>query len=194
MDLIQPLPLHGTTLTIRPVVSDDKQMMRDAFERLSERSRHNRFLTATQSLTRSQLAYLTEVDQVHHVAFGVMQGADPIAVGRWIRFDAGADGDGDRDSADVAVTVVDAHQGRGIGTALIQVLALAARHRRVRWLHFDVLASNDAMLRLLDKAGAVRTDSGPIIHAVLDTQSVSLPDGIGAEILDRLDHAASLAG
>ncbi len=185
---IEPVIVEGSTLSLRPVLPDDKRLLRDAFEHLSERSRRQRFLTPTPTLTRGQVAYLTEIDHHDHVAFGVLDGDLPVAVGRWIRFDH------DPEAADVGVTVIDRYQARGIGVMLIEVLALAARHRRVRWLHFDVLASNHPMLRLLDRFGANRTDFGPIIHAVIDVEQVRLPHGISDALVRQLDQAALLAG
>ena len=185
MDLIDVTPFDGTTLTIRPVLADDKRLLQLAFDRLSVESRRNRFLTSTSSLTRAQLAYLTEIDHMDHVAFGVLDGSLPVAVGRWIRFDD------EPDAADVAITVLDEYQGRGHGSRLLAVLALSARHRGVRWLHFDVLAENSAMLAVLDRLEAVRTESGPIVHAVLDVGMVADPDLPARELLDRLDAAAA---
>lgn len=188
MSLVAVVPFDGSTLTIRPVRPDDKHLLQAAFDRLSTRSRRQRFLTSTNGLTRAQLAYLTEIDQLDHVAFGVFEQELPVAVGRWIRFD------NDRDAADVALTVLDEYQQRGVGSRLLRVLALSARHREVGWLHFDVLAENVGMLRLLDGFGAVRTESGPIIHAVLDARTVPDPDLDGVVLIRGLDQSAGVAG
>jgi GNAT superfamily N-acetyltransferase len=178
----------GSIFTVRPLNADDKPLLAAGFEALSERSRYLRFLSPMPVLSRSQLAYLSELDQVDHVAIGVLDGDSPVAVGRWVR-----DGD-DPESADVAVTVIDGYQGRGVGRMLVKVLAMSARHRGVRWMHFDVLAENTAMLRVLDRFDAVRTDSGPIVHAVLDAETVSYPAGLSTGLLDLLDGATRRAG
>jgi GNAT superfamily N-acetyltransferase len=178
----------GSIFTVRPLTSDDKPLLVAGFEALSERSRYLRFLSPMPMLSRSQLAYLSELDQIDHVAFGVTDGDRPVAVGRWVR------DDDDSESADVAVTVIDGYQGRGVGRMLVKVLAMSARHRGVRWLHFDVLAENVPMLRVLDRFDAVRTDSGPIVHAVLDAENVGLPAGVATDLLALLDGASRRAG
>jgi GNAT superfamily N-acetyltransferase len=177
----------GSIFEIRPVTPEDKTLLASGFERLSERSRYLRFLGAMPTLSRRQLAYLSELDHQSHVAVGVLDDGEPVAVGRWVRFDD------EPAEADVAITVLDDYQGRGVGRIVIQVLAMVARHRDVRWLHFDVLAENTAMLGLLDRLGAVRTPSGPVIHAVLDAETVTAPVGMLGDLLGLVDDAARRA-
>jgi GNAT superfamily N-acetyltransferase len=177
----------GSIFEVRPVTPDDKPLLASGFERLSERSRYLRFLGAMPSLSRRQLAYLSELDHCSHVAIGILDDGGPVAVGRWVRFDD------EPSDADVAITVVDDYQGRGVGRIVIEVLAEIARHRGVRWLHFDVLAENAAMLRMLDRLGAVRTPSGPVIHALLDAETVGAPVGVVGDVLGLVDDAARRA-
>jgi GNAT superfamily N-acetyltransferase len=177
----------GSIFEVRPITPDDKSLLASGFEQLSERSRYLRFLGAMPALSRRQLAYLSELDHRNHVAVGVLHDGEPVAVGRWVRFEQ------EPSDADVAITVVDDHQGRGVGRIVIEVLAMIARHRDVRWLHFDVLAENTAMLRMLDRLGAVRTPSGPVIHAVLDADTVSAPVGVVGDLLGLVDDAARRA-
>ena len=63
-------------------------------------------------------AYLTELDYHDHVAWGAIDGDNPIAIGRFIRFDD------DPTAADFAITVFDTHQGRSIGPMLLEILAV----------------------------------------------------------------------
>ncbi len=174
----------GSIFSVRPVTADDKHLITLGFDRLSERSRYLRFLGPMPTLSRRQLAYLSELDHRNHVAIGLLDGNEPVAIGRWVRFE-----DQPQD-ADVALTVIDDYQGRGVGRTVVQVLAMIARHRQVRWLHFDVLAENIGMLKLLDRLGAVRTPSGPVVHAVLDAETVSAPVGVIGDVLGAVDEAA----
>lgn len=174
----------GTIFRVRPVTADDKPLIVSGFERMSARSRYQRFFAPTPDLTRSQLAYLSELDHRDHVALGLLDGETPVAVGRFIRFDD------DYESADTALTVIDDYQGRGVARVLVKVLALAARHRGVRWLHFDVLADNRAMLAVLDRFDAVRTETGPVVHAVLDAEGVAEPAGMTGDLPTLIDLAA----
>jgi GNAT superfamily N-acetyltransferase len=178
----------GSIFTVRPVTGDDKHLILTGFDQLSERSRYLRFLSPMPSLSRGQLAYLSELDHRHHVAIGILDGDKPVAIGRFVRFDD------DPTTADVALTVIDAYQGRGIGRVVIEVLAMLARHRDIRWMHFDVLAENTGMLALLDRLDAVRTPSGPVVHAVLDADTVPNPVGMSGDLLGLVEEVAARAG
>jgi hypothetical protein len=71
---------------------------------------------------------------------------------------------------------------------------MLARHRDIRWMHFDVLAENTGMLALLDRLDAVRTPSGPVVHAVLDADTVPNPVGMSGDLLGLVEEVAARAG
>jgi len=78
----------------------------------------------------------------------------------------------DQDAADTAFTVLDEYQGTGIGGVLFRALAIAGRANDVRRFHFDVLADNRPMLKVLEKFGVpVDSVSSGIVHSVLDLDS-----------------------
>jgi ribosomal protein S18 acetylase RimI-like enzyme len=54
---------------------------------------------------------------------------------------------------DVAFVVDEDYQGLGIATYLFQMLARLARQRGVRGMTADVLATNQAMLKVFEKGG-----------------------------------------
>lgn len=165
----------GSTVTVRAVTPDDKPLLVAGFDALSERARYLRFMTPTPALSRSQLTYLSEVDHDHHIALGVLDGETPVAIARMVTYS-----DSQTD-ADVAVAVVDAHQRRGIGTALIRLLGAMARHRGIERLHFDVLAENSAMLGLLAHLGASDlVDEDSIAHCVIGVSGLPAPETEGS--------------
>ncbi|MDH3518005.1 MAG: GNAT family N-acetyltransferase [Acidimicrobiia bacterium] len=185
MTALLQVDIKGHTYGVRPLLPSDEDLLVAGFESLSDEARRMRFFVPTPRLSKTQLHYLTDVDQENHVAIGVLDGAAPVAVGRLIRLD------GDPGSADVAITVVDSHQRHGIGLYLVQALAVLARPRRVDELHFDVLAENEPMLRLLDRLGARRTEEGALVHLVVE--SGSAPEPPHADELVRLfDMAGSV--
>jgi len=55
--------------------------------------------------------------------------------------------------AEVAFTVVDKHQGQGVGAALLRHLAIIARQAGLRELVAYVLPENRAMLKVFEKSG-----------------------------------------
>lgn len=143
----------GTRVLIRMVQPDDKDAFVDGFSRLSTRSRYRRFHTGLEELSEQQLAYLTEVDGTDHVAWVALDLDDPdrpgIGVARFVRIhDEPA-------VAEAAVTVLDAYQGRGLGTTLLEVLAGAAVRRGISTFRAYVLGENRAMLRVLESLGPV---------------------------------------
>ena len=142
----------GTTLIIRPIRPEDKPLLLDGFNRLSERSRYFRFFTKLPTLSRDQLHYLTEVDQESHSAWvaGVVEDGHETGVGviRWIRL---------RDdplTAEMAVTVVDDYQRRGIGRTLFYVAAQEALLKGVKSFFAVVLAENSATIAMLRGMGS----------------------------------------
>lgn len=188
--LLLPLPSatveigHGREVEVRPLHPDDKPLLLEGFNQLSPRARYLRFLTSTDRLSRTQLAYLSELDFSDHVAWGVFWDRKPAAVGRFIRLAA------DQKSADVALTVIDQYQGRGIGRMLICLLGLSARARGVDRFVFDVLAENEAMLGLLRSFDASFTSEGPLVEAELHTRTIPQPRVTSGDLMALLDGAS----
>lgn len=135
----------GTPVTLRLVRPDDAPLFERAFEQLSPASRYSRFFAAKQKLSRDELAYLTHPDNASHLAVGALMEGQGIGVARFVAL-----GDG---SAEAAVTVIDALQGKGLGTLLLARLAEAARERGIERFRAEVLSSNDAMLHLAATLG-----------------------------------------
>lgn len=178
------IEIKGRIYQVRPIAPADEALLLEGFDSLSDQARRLRFFAPTPKLSRGQVQYLTSVDQVDHVALGILDEETPVAVGRFIRLDD------DSGSADVAITVVDSYQRRGLGFYLLEALATAAISRGVKTLHLDVLAENDSMLGLLERAGAQRVSVEEMIHLTLSSDSVPVPPQAWA-LLQLLDRAAS---
>src|ERR1700722_12655172 len=63
------------------------------------------------------------------------------------------------DTADLAVTVVDAWQGRGLGSVLLARLSARALKAGIVYFSAEVLAENRSMLTLLPRLGRVESES-----------------------------------
>lgn len=140
----------GSTLAVRPIEPGDKEGLARGFEGLSEDSRYKRFLSPTPRLSESQLRYLTEVDHHHHhheALVAVADDGDGPGVARFVRL---AD---DPAAAEVAVAVRDDWQGRGVGTGLLRALVERAREEGIDRFTATALASNQAVIELLDEIG-----------------------------------------
>jgi RimJ/RimL family protein N-acetyltransferase len=129
----------GIEVLIRPIRPDDKPLLRAGMEHLSEQSAYQRFLVPKRQLSDGELRHLTEIDFRDHVAFVAVRPEAPdvlVGVGRWIRLAH------DREVAEIAFVVADDLQRRGLGTALGDVLAAAARERGVRRFVATMLPDN----------------------------------------------------
>jgi RimJ/RimL family protein N-acetyltransferase len=164
----------GSRVVVRPIRPDDKGSLEAGFARLSAQSRYQRFLTAINELSPSNLRYLTEVDHRDHEALIAFEAAtgEAIAVGRFIRLDDGV-------SAEAAVTVVDEWQGGGLGIALCGLLADRARAEGITRFTARLLAGNETMFDVLASLGPARVtsrDSGAVEVEI----EIELPEqGIG---------------
>jgi RimJ/RimL family protein N-acetyltransferase len=162
----------GARLHIRAIRADDKQALVDLFERLSPQTVYYRFHGVKKSLSRKELVYLTELDfhrQAALVAVLKVDGEDQIVgVGRY----AGAPRAPEH-RAEVALTIEDAHQGRGIGSLLLKHLMSVARSEGVTVLDAHVLAENKRMLQLFERTGLVvrKTASAGACHLVMTTEA-----------------------
>ena len=159
-----------TTLVIRPIRPEDKPLLLDGFNRLSERSRYFRFFTKLPTLSRDQLHYLTEVDQESHSAWvaGVVEDGHETGVGviRWIRLRD------DPSTAEMAVTVVDDYQRRGIGRTLFYVAAQEALLKGVKSFFAVVLAENRATIAMLRGMGSsTGTYEDGVLHLTIPLEA-----------------------
>ena len=93
------------------------------------------------------------------------------------------------DTAEVGVTVVDAWQGRGLGSALLARLAERALQAGVEYFTAEVLAENRTMLALLPGLGQVEAEShGPVVTTRVELAEPSRQ--ASPDFLDLLTAAA----
>ena len=155
----------GARLRVRPIVLADRQPLADAFDRLSDRSRRQRFLGPKPRLSARELDYLTDVDHVTHEALVAIDETtgDIVGVGRYA---TGSDGGA---AADMALIVVDAWQRRGIGHALAVRLVERACANGIRRLTGTALADNMRVRALLERLGfRVGAVSNGVVEVELD--------------------------
>jgi RimJ/RimL family protein N-acetyltransferase len=140
----------GTEVLLRLVHPEDKQLLLEGFERLSRASRMARFLAPRTGFSTPELRYLTEVDGVRHFAMGAIRrrsdgSEEGIGIARWVR------SPDDPEIAEPAITIVDSHQGLGLGTVLLHRLVAAARERGVHRFHCEFFADNVKVRALLEE-------------------------------------------
>jgi RimJ/RimL family protein N-acetyltransferase len=175
----------GSTVEIRPIEPDDAEGLRQTFDRLSEESRYRRFLTPMPHLNTTLLLYLTDVDHHDHEALVAIDPAsdEGVGVARFVR------DDGDDRIAEAAVTVADDWQGRGLGTLLLEALAVRAREEEIERFTALMLAENETMRDVLEQLGPTRRVEE---HEGAVEIDVELPaDGVGPHLKALLTAAAT---
>jgi GNAT superfamily N-acetyltransferase len=166
---------------IRPLVYGDRFELATGFTELSLRSRQLRFFQPPEALGPDELEYLTNVDYRNHFAFAALLLGGPvpkgIGVGRYLRDPT------DPAVAEVAVTVMDDHQRRGVGTLLTRALGEVAAERGIRTFVSYVHWGNDLAIEGLTREGARVTAAEPGIARV----EVDVPGRV-ADVPDTLVH------
>jgi RimJ/RimL family protein N-acetyltransferase len=139
----------GSQIEIRALTPVDENDMLAAVDRTSAQSLHRRFFGAKRNFSESEKAFFLNVDFVNHVALiAVAEDAGRrfiVGGGRYIVVRPG--------TAELAFAVVDEHQGRGIGAALLRYLARLASDAGIKELIAEVLPENLPMLRVFQKSG-----------------------------------------
>jgi acyl-CoA synthetase (NDP forming)/GNAT superfamily N-acetyltransferase len=136
----------GGTVHLRPIRPSDAEALVRFHGGLSRRTRYLRYFSAYPRIPDRDLQRFTNVDHHHRVALIAELAGEIIAVGRY-------EGTAESDEAEVAFVVADEHQGRGIGSVLLEHLAAAARESGVKRFQAIVLAENDAMINVFREAG-----------------------------------------
>ncbi|HEY8524666.1 MAG TPA: GNAT family N-acetyltransferase [Acidimicrobiales bacterium] len=179
--------VDGGTVRVRPIEPDDGPALVAFHGRLSPDTVHSRFFTAKPRLSDAEVERFTHVDHDRRVALVAELGGEIVGVSRYDRT-------GDEREAEVAFVVADEHQGRGIGTVLLEHLAAAARERGVVRFVAEVLPGNRRMLEVFEAAGFAersRYDDG-VVHVELAIEPTERARA-AAEAREHRAEAASVA-
>jgi ribosomal protein S18 acetylase RimI-like enzyme len=155
----------GSQVDIRALRREDEADMLAAIERTSAQSLQRRFFVMKRHFSDKERAFFMDVDFKNHVAIVAVaqeSGGKVIAGGgRYIVFEPGR--------AEIAFVVVDAWQGRGIGSILMRHLARIADGAGLQELTAEVLPENTAMRKVFEKFGfkPVRRRDPQTVHLAL---------------------------
>ncbi len=135
----------GATLRLRAPATEDAGALAAFFTGLSERSFYMRF-HGIRRVDDGLVRHFLEPDwQERGVLVGEL-GDRIVAVAEYMRLR-------DESVAEAAFAVADEHQGRGIGTRLLEQLALRASEAGIERFVAEVLPENRAMLGVFEGAG-----------------------------------------
>ncbi|MFH8788823.1 bifunctional GNAT family N-acetyltransferase/acetate--CoA ligase family protein [Streptomyces roseoverticillatus] len=170
----------GGTAHLRPIAPDDAQRLVSFYEQVSDESKYYRFFAPYPRLSDRDVHRFTHHDYVDRVGLAATVGGEFIATVRYDRVDGrGLPASGPADEAEVAFLVQDAHQGRGVASALLEHIAAVARERGIRRFTAEVLPANTKMIKVFTDAGY--------------TQKRSFEDGVVRLQLDLEPTDRSLA-
>ncbi|WP_040791150.1 bifunctional acetate--CoA ligase family protein/GNAT family N-acetyltransferase [Nocardia paucivorans] len=155
------LASDGGVVRLRPITPDDAEELQRFHTSLSERSRYLRYFGPYPRISPKELYRSTHVDHRDRVGLVIVLGGSIIAVGRYELLDR----PGPR-AAEVAFVVADEHQGRGLGSILLEHLAGAAAENRIEKFVAEVLAENTVMVTVFRDAGyqVERSRDGSVLH------------------------------
>lgn len=178
--IVVPVTLRdGSIAEIRPIGPADKALLAQGLQRMSAQSKFARFGSGIASLSTAELRYLTDVNQVSHVAWGAVIDDEPAGVGRYI-----VDGAVD---AEIAITVVDSFQRRGLGRALFDALAASARAAGIESFHFAIEPWNRTVLRMLPGIEVGHDERDGMLTGRIELSAVPVSRH-EAEFVDLLDR------
>jgi RimJ/RimL family protein N-acetyltransferase len=177
----------GTTLRLRPPGPDDADAVLRFFEGLSEQSLYLRF----HGLPALRPALVEPFVAPDWAATGALVGelaedgsSRVVALASYARLR-------DPSAAEVAFAVDDALQGRGVGTRLLEQLAVRAREEGVERFVAEVMSENRPMLRVFEDAGFELTRE--LAGGTLEVEFPIAPTARFVARLDERDHVAVVA-
>lgn len=163
----------GGTARIRPITTDDAERLVSFYEQVSDESKYYRFFAPYPRLSDRDVHRFTHHDYVDRVGLAVTIGGEFIGTVRFDRInDQGRPASAPADEAEVAFLVQDAHQGRGVASALLEHIAAVARERGIRRFAAEVLPANNKMIKVFRDAGYTqqRSFEDGSVHLTLDLE------------------------
>lgn len=135
----------GRTVHLRPIRPSDAPALAAFHDSLSEQTVYYRFFAPYPHLSARDLERFTQVDYVDRMAFVAFEKGRLVGLGQYEPVKPG--------TAELAFTVSDDQQGRGLGSVLLEHLALAARDSGLERFVAEVLPDNRRMLGTFVEAG-----------------------------------------
>lgn len=142
-----PDAITPASVVIRPVQTDDVDLILDMHNRLSTNSLYMRYHSPRMP-TREEIERMCRLDGTNgRVVVAAIPGSKPRIVGMAYYVVT------DQDTAETALLVEDLYQGQGIGRRLMQRLTQLAVDQGICFFDALTLSSNDRMIRLLHQTG-----------------------------------------
>ena len=173
----------GGTAHLRPITPQDAEALQRMHLAQSPESTFMRFFVPMPRLTETLLRQFTHVDHTRQVAIVALIGGEIVGVANYDRLD--------ERQAEVAFNISDVHQGRGLGSSLLEHLAAAARERGIQRFVADVLPQNLKMVAVFREAGFRVTQD--FEHGVIALAFDIDPTDRSLAVMEAREHASEAA-
>src|ERR1035437_7441992 len=189
VDITRDYPQHweadivlrdGGTAHLRPITPQDAEALQRMHLAQSPESTFMRFFGPMPRLTEKLLRQFTHVDHTNQVAIVALIGGEMVGLANYDRQD--------ERQAEVAFNIADAHQGRGLGSCLLEHLAAAARERGIQRFVADVLPQNQKMVAVFREAGFMVTQD--FDHGVMALAFDIDPTDRSLAVMEAREHAS----
>ncbi|MFD4394863.1 GNAT family N-acetyltransferase [Kitasatospora sp. NPDC058478] len=162
----------GGTARIRPITPEDAERLVEFYAQVSDQSKYFRFFAPYPRLSEKDVRRFTHHDFVDRVALAVVVRDRFIATVRYDRIDGQGRPSEAGTDAEVAFLVQDAHQGRGVASALLEHIAAVAQERGIRRFQAEVLPENRKMVKVFTDAGYTqrRSFTDGVVHLEFDLE------------------------
>lgn len=162
----------GINLFFRPVKISDEPLIKDFFYSLSDKSMYRRFLSMRRDFLHPVRQEFVVIDYTHEmVLLACIEEEEKeylVGIGQFIK-------EKDSHYAELAFAVRDDWQNKGIGTELLSYLTLLAKSEGLHGFTAYVLAENQPMLHVLEKAF-------PSLHKTIEEGVYNIRMEFGEEI------------
>ncbi|MFD9595028.1 GNAT family N-acetyltransferase [Kitasatospora sp. NPDC059973] len=178
----------GGTARIRPITPADAGRLVEFYEQVSDQSKYFRFFAPYPRLSDKDVRRFTHHDFVNRVGLAVVVRDRFIATVRYDRIDADGRPSETGTDAEVAFLVQDAHQGRGVASALLEHIAAVAQERGIRRFQAEVLPENRKMVKVFTDAGYTqhRSFADGVVHLEFDLE----PTAASLAVMRAREHRA----
>ncbi len=170
----------GSMLSIRPVLPEDLDLLKDFIRKTSRQALRLRFFGTSQSPEENS-RYLMPDSSTGYAILATRQGT---VVGHAAFYYTGKE----KKSAEVSVLVGDDYRGKGVGTALLQLLSEVGANGGVMEFTLEMLPENFAMINVVKGLGfPFRTDISP------GSIVMSFPTSLSDSVIRTFDEREAVA-
>ncbi|WP_280719695.1 GNAT family N-acetyltransferase [Kitasatospora sp. MAP5-34] len=178
----------GGTARIRPITEADADRLVEFYEQVSDQSKYFRFFAPYPRLSAKDVRRFTHHDYVNRVGLAVVVRDRFIATVRYDRIDQDGRPSATGTDAEVAFLVQDAHQGRGVASALLEHIGAVAQERGILRFTAEVLPENRKMVKVFTDAGYTqrRSFAEGVVHLEFDLE----PTAASLAVMRAREHRA----